>query len=789
MPPCRCVRNRLGQSAAPFALALLAACGGGGGGMGSIPPPAPVPVPAPTPAPMPTPTPVAGMPPVQPVPPQFDTAEFRRSDGPLEANAAVAWSGGRTGQGVTIAVVDTGVDPNSPEFAGRISPLSRDVLGAGRPIAGSDDHGTHVALVAAAARDNTGIVGMAFGATIMALRTDTIGSCGADSPQDADADCSFADSDIATAVAYAASNGAKVINISLGGEGATPGVQNAVRDAVARGALVVLSAGNDGLAQPETFATTLAQAGNGGVLIVGSVDADGAMSSFSNRAGSASAAYLAARGSRICCAYENGQLYTDSRGAVYLISGTSFSAPQVSGAAALLAQAFPNLTGRQIAEILLQTAFDVGAPGTDAVFGHGILDLARAFQPLGTTSLAGSGATLALGDGTGAGSPAMGDALAGAVVPAIVLDSYDRAYMTDLGGTLRGAPPLGRLAAAVGGRQRQMAFSSAQASLAFTIDAGADLVRANPLRLDRVDAESARVLAARLAGEVAPGLRVGFAYAEGAHGLVAQLQGQDRPAFLIAPEAGGDSGMVERSDAAFALRSQLGPWGVTLSAERGNALSGATLRRASAMRGTRLEGGMAAYGAGLDRRLGPVEAALGLTWMDEARTLLGGRFHDAFGLAGARTLFVDARAGWDFAPGWRLGGAVRQGWTMAREGGLVAAGSDLVSRAWSLDLERRGVFAADDGLAVRLSQPLRVERGRLNLVLPVGYSYETLLADYAVRSLALAPTGRELMAELAWHGPLLAGDAAASVFYRRDPGHYEALPDDKGVALRWSRSF
>jgi hypothetical protein len=99
------------------------------------------------------------------------------------------------------------------------------------------------------------------------------------------------------------------------------------------------------------------------------------------------------------------------------------------------------------------------------------------------------------------------------------------------------------------------------------------------------------------------------------------------------------------------------------------------------------------------------------------------------------------------------------------------------------------VFGDTDGLALRLAQPLRVEHGQLNLLLPVGYSYETLQTDYGMRSLALAPQGRELLAELAWHGPLLSGDGAFSLFYRQDPGHYETLPDDKGVALRWSRKF
>ena len=481
MPFNRRFKPRLFRCTAMLPLMLVAACGGGGGGGGPIstpaPAPAPTPVPAPTPTPVPAPTPTptpaptSGLPPAQPVPSAFNTAEFRRSDGPLEHNAATAWNAGRTGQGVTIAIVDTGVDADSPEFAGRISPLSKDILNAGRDISGSDDHGTHVAMIAAAARNGTGILGIAFDATIMALRTDSIGSCAPDSPQDANADCSFADSAIADAINYASSNGAKVINISLGGEGATAAVRSAVAAAANRGTLIVVSAGNDGAAQPESFATLLDTSAAGGLIIVGSIDADGSISDFSNKAGTQNSHYLTARGDRLCCAYENGELYVDSEGFVYLFSGTSFSAPQVAGAAALLAQAFPNLTGREIADILLRSAFDAGATGTDTVFGRGILDIARAFQPLGTTSLAGSGQAVALGDVTGAGSPAMGDALAAASLPAVVLDEYRRAFETDLAGTLRGAVPVDRLRNSVGAQQRHVSFGSDKTSVAFTIDA------------------------------------------------------------------------------------------------------------------------------------------------------------------------------------------------------------------------------------------------------------------------------------------------------------------------------
>lgn len=770
---------------------LLAGCGGGSGGgpistpppiVGPTPSPTPAPSPTPTPAPAPTPTPASGLPPAQPVPTAFNTAEFRRSDGPVAHNAATAWGGGSTGKGVTIAFVDTGIDVDNPEFAGRISPLSKDILNAGRDISGSDNHGTRVATFASAARNDSGVVGIAYDSTILALRTDDVGSCVPGSSGSASG-CLFSDGAIADAVTYAADNGAKVINISLGGDGATAQVRNAVAAAANRGVLIVLAAGNGGEDEPESFATLLDTAAAGGVIIVGSVDANGALSSFSNKAGAQNSHYMAALGEDVCCVYESGT--------AYLLSGTSFSTPQVSAAAALLAQAFPNLTGRELAEILLSSAYDVGAPGTDAVFGRGILDIAKAFQPIGTLSLAGSGAPVALADVTGAGAWAMGDAFANAALPAIVLDKYRRAFETDLAGTLRGARPAERLRNAVGGQQRQISLGSAKISLAFSIDASDPHLglRQGDLHLGIEDAEQARVLAARVATRLAPDLAMGFAFAEGANGLVAQLQGQDRPAFMIAQEAAGDTGSLNRSDVSFALRKQLDGWGLTFAAERGAILSGAEIRRAYEMRGRQLESGASTYSVAFDRRFGDLDASLALSLLAEERTLLGGRFHDAFGLAGADTIFLDARLGWELAAGWRLGAALRHGQTKVHSGGLVARGSPISSTAWSFDLERRAVVAEDDALGFRVSQPLRVEAGALNLLLPSSYSYETLLPGYAVRELGLSPTGRELLVELAWRGFLLEGSAAVSLFYRADPGHYATLPDDTGAAVRWSREF
>jgi hypothetical protein len=120
---------------------------------------------------------------------------------------------------------------------------------------------------------------------------------------------------------------------------------------------------------------------------------------------------------------------------------------------------------------------------------------------------------------------------------------------------------------------------------------------------------------------------------------------------------------------------------------------------------------------------------------------------------------------------------------------VIGAGSDFVSRGWSADVSKQGVFSRADSLGLRLAQPLRVEGGGLNLTLPVGYDYTTLLPTYGTSLLSLTPQGREIDSELAWRGGLWGGDASASVFYRTDPGHVASLPDDKGVALKWAKRF
>jgi hypothetical protein len=706
---------------------------------------------------------------------------------------------------VIIGIVDTGIDSDSPEFAGRISNASRDVV-ATRGLDNPDsDHGTHVALVAAAGRNNTGVMGIAYNATIAMFRADSSGSCATENANDPDSGCSFFDSDIARGVDAAVAAGARVINLSLGGSAPEAVVRDAITRAATAGVVVIVSAGNDGGStepgidpnNPDPFAVGLRAAGNGNVIIAGSVNENNLISSFANRAGAEANWYLNARGEDVCCTYENGTLKTvtnpDGSRSVFVFSGTSFSAPQIAGAAALLFQAFPNLTASQVVDLLLASARDAGASGTDAVYGRGILDLAAAFAPRGTTSLAGSTSAMPLTGAIISTSAPMGDAGQRTTgLQTLVLDSYGRAYGLNLAAGLTGARAEPKLAPALAGHHRNMSLAGERLSLAFAIDATGRVARLpwqGQLRLSPEDGEQARVLAARIVARLSPKARLGVAFAQGVDGLIAQVRERSGPAFLIAASPLASDGVRRSGEVAVALRHELGRWGLTLSGESGAALSGPGFADRAIAGGQLHRDRADRIGVALDRRLGQANLALGASWLNEQRTVLGARLHGALGADGADSLFLDANGEWRVGAKWRLAAGWRQGLTWARAGAALAPGSRLLSSAWSLDLAREGVLQGGDWIGLRLSQPLRVEAGGLRFDLPVAYDYATLTPEYALRELRLAPHGRELDAELVWRGTVLDGAAVASLFYRRHPGHVASRPADAGLALSWSRQF
>ena len=771
------MNNRFLASTACGLMLTLSACGGGGGGgVGSTPPPPPAATPTPTPTPPPAPAPTP--PPPPPPPTNFNTSEYQRSNGAISSGAVAAWQKGSTGQGVKLAVIDSGINPSLAEFAGRIDPASRDVAGS-RPLGDEDGHGTAVTATAAGARNDAHNVGVAYDATILSFRADAPGTC-ADTAKDG---CDFFDSAISQGVDAARLAGAKVINLSLGGS--SPGSQllSSMQRAVNAGIILVISAGNDGEdpvkgANADSFAMVPAQQFPGQVIIAGSVGvSDGAggtdlnqLSTFSNKAGTGANFYLTALGYRVRT--------IDHTGAGFLYSGTSFSAPIISGAVALVAQAFPNLTAAQIVDLLFRTADDLGVAGVDATFGRGRLNLNRAFQPVGQTQLAGSAIPVKDATATGGLPEAAGDGGTNGGLGAIILDGYSRAFTIDLARGLKAAAARQPLERALGGRVRGSTVSAGPVSISMSVaqrPGVSGMIDVARFGIGRDDARRSRLVAGSAIARLDAKTKAAFGFAQGAKALERQLTGAEAGAFLIARDISGDPGFQANRGASMAIRRDLGFAGLTVASEQGKvwqevrtSVSGAPYRWTS---------------VALDRRFGDRSwASVGLSRLEENDTLLGGRLGGVYGVGGSSSMFLDLEARRELGAGWLATLSGRRGWT-------DFAGGRFQSGAYAFDLAKLGVMGSGDRLGLRVSQPLRIERGGIAMLLPTAYDYATLSETNTVSRLSFTPSGREVDAEVSYSTMLGKGWLGTNLFMRRQPGHVAGADADVGAAIRYSLDF
>jgi hypothetical protein len=669
---------------------------------------------------------------------------------------------------VIAAVIDSGVNPSSPEFAGRISAASQDVSAA-RGLGDDGGHGTAVSGVLLAAKNETGIHGMAFDANLLALRTDTPGSC------TAEGDCTHSDNAIARALDIAAAQGAKVANISLGGSPANSTLRSAIGRATAGGMVIVMSAGNGSAGNPSELALIATDSlARNQIIIAGSHGRGKTISGFSNRAGATAQQFVTALGEEVQSFDENGQ--------AFLYSGTSFSAPYVSGAVALLAQAFPNLTGAQIVQLLLESADDLGSAGTDSVYGRGALNIGRAFQPSGQTSLAGTQTAISLTAAQATLSPAMGDAGAQTSMGAIILDGFDRAFAVDLAAQVRNARPQSSLAGTLTRPMRGASLGSGDTSVAVSITGGTAM---QSLALTPGDAVRARATAGIVASRIDRKTSMALGFGQSATSVAGRLIGRSAPAFLVARGPEDALGFDRQGQSAATLRRHVGRLGLTASAESGRGL---LFRERLGVRDPYLRSPYALFALGADRRFGGLSIAGTLSRLAEERTVLGARFGPLFGGGGSMTWFADVGADWALGAGWSVGAAARQGRTRMEAGGLLVRRPSLRSDGFSFDIAKIGLFGGDE-IAFRLAQPLRVARGSLGFSLPVGYDYTTEAVAFAGQRLDLRPSGRELDVEASYARMFLGGRLDANLFWRREPGHYALAPDDLGGALRWRLGF
>jgi len=273
----------------------------------------------------------------------------------------------------TIAVIDTGADFTAPDLAAKAA-TGFNAHSRTTDVSDLNGHGTFVASIAAGSATNgEGIAGFGGDARLLVVKAFSSGG--------------FSDVDEATAIVYAVDHGARIINLSLAGPRSSTTERNAVAYAASHGALLVAAAGNDALnGNPVEYPAALLQpAGSNGIggvgLAVGASNGAGARAPFSSFGSFLS---LVAPGVDVLGAVSSSAPFgaflpadlPGSAGRYGYGSGTSFAAPQVAGAAALVWAANPYLTANGVAEILKQTAS--GSASWTPDLGYGVVDAGAA---------------------------------------------------------------------------------------------------------------------------------------------------------------------------------------------------------------------------------------------------------------------------------------------------------------------------------------------------------------------------------------------------------------------------
>lgn len=273
------------------------------------------------------------------------------------------------GEGVKVAVIDTGVDASHPDLAGRVLP-GADLVNDDGDAGDDHGHGTHVAgTIAALVNNGLDVGGVAPQAKIIPIKVLNASGQGYNA-------------DIANGVLEAADRGAKIINLSLGGTDNSETLRRAIADVQARGVVVIAAAGNDGVSTP------FYPAANEGVIAVAAVDQARRKADFSNHGDYID---IAAPGVAIGS--------TKKGGGVASMSGTSMASPHVAGAAALLMAQYPNLKAGHVLRLMQSggqatSGFSGNVPKAlnveEAFVQYPTLDFQAPSSVLGLTGVAGA---------------------------------------------------------------------------------------------------------------------------------------------------------------------------------------------------------------------------------------------------------------------------------------------------------------------------------------------------------------------------------------------------------------
>ena len=262
-----------------------------------------------------------------------------------------------TGEGVTVAIIDSGVDDSIPELEGRVRE-GKDLSLEGSGVRRDDDgHGTDMASLIAGSGAGGGIQGLAPDARILPIKVDTM--------LPGELEFSFeVQQHLASAIQYAVNSGARIINLSIGNNGpedSPEALRAAVAEAARADVLIFAAVGNAGEAENEIGFI----AGQEGIVAVAAVDALGERAEYSTY-GPEVALAAPAEDIFLHCGDDRSSLCLES-------GGTSSATALVSASAALIWSAHPDWTKNQVLRVLLETADGPEGRQRDEYIGFGMV--------------------------------------------------------------------------------------------------------------------------------------------------------------------------------------------------------------------------------------------------------------------------------------------------------------------------------------------------------------------------------------------------------------------------------